>query len=197
MAGRGYTNPDAAGYLLEADACKKVEAELRRIADKYQRKIDREQAAREAEFEAAMQYRSENELLEAYGWEIITEKQYESIWISFAGGVRPWKTMRPQSTKRLIESCCVFSPTSPPSSGNGAFRPLPPPSRRLRSSARRKRNRSGMRGCGRSERIWTSPRNPMGHRAACMGLVRLLPSVKNRLQNMVISDKIMVSESNA
>ena len=76
-SGRGYTNPDAAGYLLEADACKKVEAELRRIADKYQRKIDREQAAREAEFEAAIQYRSEDEILDAYGWEFITEKQYE------------------------------------------------------------------------------------------------------------------------
>ena len=47
MMGRGYTNPDAAGYLMEADACKKVEAELRRIADKYQRKIEREQTARE------------------------------------------------------------------------------------------------------------------------------------------------------
>ena len=70
--GRGYTNPDAAGYLMEADACKKVEAELRRIADKYQRKIEREQTARERE-----QYRSENELLDAYGWEVITEKQYE------------------------------------------------------------------------------------------------------------------------
>lgn len=77
MMGRGYTNPDAAGYLLEADACKKVVAELSRIADKYQRKIDREQAARETEFEAAMQYRSENELLDAYGWEVITETQYE------------------------------------------------------------------------------------------------------------------------
>lgn len=77
MMGRGYTNPDAAGYLMEADACKKVEVELRRIADKYQRKIEREQTAREREFEAAMQYRSENELLDAYGWEVITEKQYE------------------------------------------------------------------------------------------------------------------------
>lgn len=75
--GSRYTDPDAAGYLLEADACKKVEAELRRLADKYQRKIDRERAARETEFEAAMQYRSENELLDAYGWEVITEKQYE------------------------------------------------------------------------------------------------------------------------
>ena len=75
MVGR-YTDPDAAGYLLEADACKKVEAELRHSADKYKRKIDREQAKREAEFEAAMQYHSEEELLDAYGWEVITEEQY-------------------------------------------------------------------------------------------------------------------------
>ena len=162
-AGRGYTNPDAAGYLLEADACKKVEAELRRIADKYQRKIDREQAAREAEFEAAMQYRSEHEILDAYGWEIITEKQYEMYLDIFHRGRDALENHAPQSMKRLTESCCVFSPTSPPSSGNGAFQPLPPPSRQLRSSVRRKRNRSGMRGCGRSERIWTSPRNLKSH----------------------------------
>ena len=75
--GRGYTNPDAAGYLLEADACKKVEAELKRVADKYQRKLDREQAARKAEFEAAMEYHSERDIQDAYGWELITEKQYD------------------------------------------------------------------------------------------------------------------------
>lgn len=75
--GREYTNPEAAGYLLEADACKKVEAELTRIADKYQRKVDREEAARKAELEAALEYRSEDEIREAYGWELITEKQYD------------------------------------------------------------------------------------------------------------------------
>lgn len=93
--GRGYTNPDAAGYLLEADACKKVVAELRRIADKYQRKIDREQAARETEFEAAMQYRSENELLDAYGWEFITEKQYELYLDLFRRGREALETHAP------------------------------------------------------------------------------------------------------
>ena len=75
--GREYTNPEAAGYLLEADACRKVEAELKRVADKYQRKIDREEAARKAELEAALEYRSEDEIREAYGWELITEKQYD------------------------------------------------------------------------------------------------------------------------
>lgn len=93
--GRGYTNPDAAGYLLEADACKKVVAELRRSADKYQRKIDREQAARETEFEAAMQYRSENELLDAYGWEFITEKQYELYLDLFRRGREALETHAP------------------------------------------------------------------------------------------------------
>lgn len=95
MMGRGYTNPDAAGYLLEADACKKVVAELRRSADKYQRKIDREQAARETEFEAAMQYRSENELLDAYGWEFITEKQYELYLDLFRRGREALETHAP------------------------------------------------------------------------------------------------------
>ena len=75
--GREYTNPESAGYLLEADACKKVEAELQRVADKYQRKIDREEAARKAELEAALEYRSEDEIRDAYGWEFITEKQYD------------------------------------------------------------------------------------------------------------------------
>ena len=75
--GREYTNPEAAGYLLEADACKKVEAELQRIADKFQRKIEREEAARKAELAAALEYRSEDEIRDAYGWELITEKQYD------------------------------------------------------------------------------------------------------------------------
>jgi len=84
--GRQYTNPDAAGYLLEADACKKVVAELRRIAEKYQRKIDREQAARKAELEAAMEYRSERDIQDAYGWEFITEKQYDLYLEIFRNG---------------------------------------------------------------------------------------------------------------
>ena len=84
--GREYTNPEAAGYLLEADACKKVEAELQRIADKFQRKIEREKAARKAELEAALEYRSEDEIRDAYGWELITEKQYDLYLDIFRSG---------------------------------------------------------------------------------------------------------------
>jgi len=93
--GRQYTNPDAAGYLLEADACKKVVAELRRIAEKYQRKIDREQAARKAELEAAMEYRSERDIQDAYGWEFITEKQYDLYLDIFRRGKEAMETHLP------------------------------------------------------------------------------------------------------
>ena len=35
--------------------------------------IEKEAADREAEFEAAMQYHSESDIQEAYGWEFISE----------------------------------------------------------------------------------------------------------------------------
>lgn len=160
--GRGYTNPDAAGYLLEADACKKVEAELRRIADKYQRKIDRKQAGREAEFEAAMQYRSEHEILDAYGWEFITEKQYEMYLDIFRRGREALENHAPtvnEAAYRILQR--ILSDIAA-EQREWRFSALTPAQRRrLRSSVRRKQNRSGARGCGRSERILALPRNPM------------------------------------
>lgn len=50
---------------------------LERIRAKLRRRIEKEAADREAEFEAAMQYHSENDIQEAYGWEFISEQQYE------------------------------------------------------------------------------------------------------------------------
>jgi len=75
--GRKYTNPQAAGYLLEAKACEIVCKELRRISGKLQRAVGKETADRQSEFETAMQYSSEREIQDAYGWGFITEKQYE------------------------------------------------------------------------------------------------------------------------
>lgn len=83
---RKYTDPNAAGCLLEADACGKVVKELRRLAEKYQRKIDREQAVRNAEFEAVMEYTSEDEILEAYGWDFITRQQCDRYLEIFRNG---------------------------------------------------------------------------------------------------------------
>ena len=57
-----YTNPLAAGYLLEADACRKVLKDLQRSADKYKRKVEKERADRRQEFETVMGYRSEADI---------------------------------------------------------------------------------------------------------------------------------------
>lgn len=99
MGGRNYTNPDAAGYLLEAEACKKVLVELERLIQKYQRKIDRANAARRAEFETVMQYRSEEDIQDAYGWEFITEKQYDRYIEIFRNGQAALEHHTPTSTE--------------------------------------------------------------------------------------------------
>jgi len=72
-----YTNPEAAGYLLESEACGVVIKEVDRLIVKFRRKIARETEARKRELETALGYRSEQEIQDAYGWELITEKQYD------------------------------------------------------------------------------------------------------------------------
>ena len=99
-------NPDASGYLLEAAACKKVLKELERLAEKYKRKVDREQAARKAEFEAVMQYRSEKDILDAYGWEFITEKQYDRYLALFREGEDALEHHAPTSTEIAYTLLC-------------------------------------------------------------------------------------------
>lgn len=56
-----YLNSEAHGYLLESDACALLIKELERVCTKFQRRIDKENAARQADFDAAMEYHSENE----------------------------------------------------------------------------------------------------------------------------------------
>ena len=51
-----YTNPDAAGCLLEAEACAQVIRELERLAEKFKRKIEREAEKRREELRAALEY---------------------------------------------------------------------------------------------------------------------------------------------
>ena len=72
-----YTDPERNGYLMEAKACAALEKDLTRLIEKYRKKVAKEQADRKAEFEEVMGYRSEAEIQEAYGWEFITEKQYD------------------------------------------------------------------------------------------------------------------------
>ena len=75
--GKKYLNPLAHGYLLEAKACEKVIKELRRIVAKLEKAVSKEAVSRQAEFQSAMQYTSEQQIQDDYGWEFITEAQYE------------------------------------------------------------------------------------------------------------------------
>ena len=81
-----YLSSEAHGYLREAEACSLVLKDLEHISAKLQRRIDKEAAARQADFEAAMQYHSEAEIQDAYGWEFITEAQYHAYLDLFRRG---------------------------------------------------------------------------------------------------------------
>ena len=83
-----YLNSEAHGYLMEAKACKLLLKDLERIRAKLRRHIEKEAADREAEFEAAMQYHSKSDIQEAYGWEFISEQQYERYLELFRQGRR-------------------------------------------------------------------------------------------------------------
>lgn len=72
-----YTNPNAAGYLLEAEACKIVLKELERVAEKMRRRIERQDQEREKELQTVMEYRNEREIQDAYGYDLISDAQYE------------------------------------------------------------------------------------------------------------------------
>lgn len=71
-----YTDPERNGYLMEAKACKTISKELERIIEKYRKKVAKE-ADRKDEMDIVLGYTCEGEIQNDYGWEHITEKQYE------------------------------------------------------------------------------------------------------------------------
>ena len=97
-----YTNPDAHGYLMEAKACKKICRELDRLIAKYQRAVERETAARQAEFETVMQYRSEREIQDDYGYECITEAQYDRYLEIFRAGQKALENAEPTVNELVV-----------------------------------------------------------------------------------------------
>lgn len=103
---RNYTNPEAAGYLLEADACKKVLKDLQRSADKYKRKVEKEQADRRQEFETVMGYRSEEDIRDAYGWEFITEAQFDRYIDIFRNGEKALEQSMPTVNELTYRILC-------------------------------------------------------------------------------------------
>lgn len=96
-----YTNPDAAGCLLEAGACAVVIKELERLADKFKRKIDREAEKRKKELEAALEYSSIDEIHDAYGYEMITEQQYQLYTALFEQGEAAMGNHAPTQSERV------------------------------------------------------------------------------------------------
>lgn len=90
-----HKNPQAVSYLTEAKACEKVVKELHRIAEKYQRAVDKEAAQRQSEFENAMEYTSERQIQDDYGWDIIIEAQYERYIDLFRHGKEVLETLPP------------------------------------------------------------------------------------------------------
>ena len=100
--GRKYTNPQAYGYLLEADACKKVIRELCRIAEKFHRAVDKETADRQSEYETAMQYTSEQQIQDDYGWGFFSEAQYERFLALFREGQTALEKHAPTKTELAL-----------------------------------------------------------------------------------------------
>lgn len=103
---KNYTNPSSAGYLLEADACKKVLKDLQRSADKYKRKVEKEQADRRRELETVMGYRSEDDIRDAYGWDFITEAQFERYIEFFRNGEKALERSIPTVNELTYRILC-------------------------------------------------------------------------------------------
>lgn len=97
-----YLNSEAHDYLMEAKACKLLLKDLERIRAKLRRHIEKEAADREAEFEAAMQYHSESDIQEAYGWEFISEQQYERYLELFRQGRKALDEHSPTVTELAL-----------------------------------------------------------------------------------------------
>lgn len=103
---RKYTDPSAAGYLLEAKACGKVLKDLHRSAEKYKRKVEKEQEDRKKEFETVMGYRSEEDIRDAYGWEFITEAQFDRYIEIFRKGEQALEEHTPTVNELTYQILC-------------------------------------------------------------------------------------------
>ena len=103
-----YSDPKKAGALMEADACDKVLREMDRLIDKYERHVNKEADKRREEFELVMGYRSEADIQEAYGWEFITQAQYERYLEIFRAGKSAMENHEPTVTERALAILRAF-----------------------------------------------------------------------------------------
>ena len=100
--------------------------DLRRIEAKYARTVEKECSVRQAEFEKVMQYHSERELQDDFGWGFITEAQYDRYRLLFQQGQAAMEQLPPTKSElalRLVRRImadidadrreCEFSALSP------------------------------------------------------------------------------------
>lgn len=97
-----YLKPRDHGYLMEAAACVKVLGDLSRIEAKYARTVEKEGAVRQAEFEKVMQYHSEREIQDDFGWGFITEAQYDRYRLLFQQGQAAMEQLPPTKSELAL-----------------------------------------------------------------------------------------------
>lgn len=84
--------------------------DLRRIEAKYARTVEKECSVRQAEFEKVMQYHSERELQDDFGWGFITEAQYDRYRLLFQQGQAAMERCRRQRANWLCAWCaCIMA----------------------------------------------------------------------------------------
>ena len=106
-----YLKPRDHGYLMEAAACVKVLGDLQRIEAKFARAVEREGSVRQAEFEKVMQYHSERELQDDFGWGFITEAQYDRYRLLFQQGQAAMEQLPPTKSElalRLVRRIMAY-----------------------------------------------------------------------------------------
>ena len=87
---------------MKAAACTKVLGELCRIEAKYARTVEKECSVRQAEFEKVMQYHSERELQDDFGWGFITEAQYDRYRLLFQQGQAAMEQLPPTKNELAL-----------------------------------------------------------------------------------------------
>lgn len=138
-----YLKPRDYGYLMEAAACTKVLEDLRRIEAKYARTVEKEGAVRQAEFEKVMQYHSERELQDDFGWGFITEAQYDRYRLLFQQGQAAMEQLPPTKSELALRWCAASWRILTQIAGSGSFLHSPRKISKLNGHGPSSRRKSG------------------------------------------------------
>lgn len=99
MSIQQYLNSKAHGYLMESEACELLGKELECISAKLEKRAAKEDEKRRADLDAAMLYHSVEEIHDAYGWDLISEKTYRWYLELFQNGQKVLEEHAPTVTE--------------------------------------------------------------------------------------------------